>query len=105
MKGQKAFSASLQMIESWEEWLTHQNAVLPFIQQDLNRLESWVEMNLMRFNKGKCRDLHLRRNNHMHEYRQGGDLLERSSVEKDLSVSRLSMSQQCALVAKKANGI
>lgn len=105
MKGQKAFSASLQMIESWEEWLTHQNAVLPFIQQDLNKLESWVEMNLMRFNKGKCRDLHLRRNNHMHEYSQGGDLLEGSSVEKDLSVSRLSMSQQCALVAKKANGI
>jgi len=56
----------------------------------------------MRFNKSKCRVLHLGRNNCMHQYRVGDDLLERSSEEKDLRVlvnNRLAMSQQCALVA------
>ena len=44
----------------------------------------------------------------MHQYRLGAGLLERSAVEKDLDVlvdNRLTMSQQCALVAKKAKGI
>jgi len=57
----------------------------------------------MRFNKGKCRILHLGLNNPMHQYRLRADLLECRSVEWDLGV--LATTWQCAFVARKANGI
>ena len=60
----------------------------------------------MRFKNDKW--IHLWRKKRRHQYRLGADLLERSSVEKYLGVlvaNRLSMSQQCAFVAKKTNDI
>jgi len=62
----------------------------------------------MKFNKGKCRVLHLGRNNPMHKNRLYVDPLESSSVERNLGVlvdDRLTMSQQCVLLAKKASGL
>jgi len=64
--------------------------------------------NLIGSNRSNCRFLHLGKNNRKHQYRLGYNLLEGSSVEKDLGVpvdNRLAMSKQCALEAKKANGI
>ena len=78
------------------------------IQQDLDRLETWAGRNLMRFNKSKCGLLHLGKNNLMHQYRLGDDLLERNSAEKDLGTlvdNRFAKSQQRVLLAKKDNGV
>jgi len=62
----------------------------------------------MKFNKGKCRVLHLGRNSPMHWYRLGRTCW-RAALRRGTWVcwwvTRLTMSQQCALVAKKTNGI
>ena len=45
------------------------------IQQNLDRLERWTTGNRTRFNKSKCRVLHLGRNNHKYRYRPAGEEL------------------------------
>ncbi|GAB0182210.1 mitochondrial enolase superfamily member 1 [Grus japonensis] len=56
------------------------------IQGDLDRLERWAHANLMKFNKAKCKILHMGQCNPKHNYRLSREWTESSSEEKDLGV-------------------
>jgi len=73
-------------------------------ERDLNGLEQGADRNLIKFNKEKCKVLQQGRGSPMHWYMLVTTQLESGFAEKDVGVlvgTKLNMSQQCALAAKK----
>mgnify|MGYP001856120022 FL=1 len=56
------------------------------IQRDLDRLKQWVRVNLMRFNKSKCKILHVGHSNSHCQYKLGEVRMEHRPGEKDVGV-------------------
>jgi len=82
---------AVNMLEGWDA-----------IQKDLDRIERCACANCMKFNKAKCKVLHMVQGNPKHESRLGREWIESSPEENGLEVlvdKKLNVTWQCALTA------
>ncbi|GAB0175847.1 cAMP-dependent protein kinase inhibitor alpha [Grus japonensis] len=78
------------------------------IERNRGKFEEWAYVNTMKFNKAKCKVLHLGLSNPQHQYRLGDEWIESSPMEKGLEIlvdAKLDMRQKCMLVAQKTRRI
>jgi len=72
------------------------------VQRDLDRLERWAHVNIMKLHKVKCKALHINQGNPKHKYRLGREWIKSSPEEQDLGVpvdGKLNMARHHALTA------
>ena len=68
-------------------------------------MEHWAEGNRMKFNRDKCKVLHLGKRNQFHSYKMGDIWLSKTTSEKDLGIvvdHKQNRSQQCDVATKKS---
>ena len=78
------------------------------LQKDLDRITEWSMKWQIPFNVGKCKSLHIGRNNQHHVYKMSNQDLEQVYEEKDLGVlidAELKFHKQTSAAVKKANSI
>jgi len=76
--------------------------------RDLDRLDKWACVNLMKFNKARCKVQHMGQGNTKNKCRLGGEWIESSPTKKDLGVlasEKLNKTWQCVFKSQKANCI
>lgn len=89
MRSQECTLSQFADDTNWEEWLTHPEGCVA-IQRGFSRLEKCADGNIIKFNKGKCKFLHLGRSSPRHQYLLGDAWLRRCFAERDLGQTQAS---------------
>ena len=78
------------------------------LQSTLDNLTEWADKWGMSFNTGKCKVMHIGRNNSKFDYKMDGVTLSKTNFEKDIGVmvtDNLKPHKHCEEAVRKANGV